>query len=428
MAVVNAAAQARAQEKVLQTIRANRDAMVADLVDLVRIPSLVGEEGAAQRYMQQRLQNLGARVETFEADRDVIAAHPGYVPVPWNYAGRPNVIGTLDSAQGRSLALNGHVDVVSPEPVSQWRHNPWGGEVEDGKLYGRGAGDMKGGVIAALWALEGILRSGLRPGGRVLFQSVIEEEAGGSGGTLACLLRGYTADAMLIPEPLPRIAIAHVGVMYFRVRVFGKTAHAGLAHTGVNAIGKLNLVYDALAELDRQRAERVLYPLIEQNSGRSSHICIGKYHGGDWPSTVCGEATLEGRISFVPGETAAEVRREVEAAVGAAAALDEWLREHPPEIEWFGWRAEPWLQRPDHPFIETLRHATRQVLGHEAPTVGKAAAMDTRFAGMFGIPAASFGVAAANIHGIDEHVVLNSFFQCAEVIAVTVANWCTLEE
>jgi acetylornithine deacetylase len=323
---------------------------------------------------------------------------------------------------------SGHVDVVSPEPVSQWRHDPWGDEIEDGKLYGRGAGDMKGGLMAALWALEGILRAGLYPAGRVLLQSVIEEEAGGGGGTLACLLRGYTTDAMLIPEPLPRIAIAHVGVMYFRVRVFGKTAHAGLAHTGVNAIGKLNLVYDALVELDRRRAERVRYPLIEQNSGRSSHLCIGMYHGGDWPSTVCGEATLEARISFVPGENAAGIRQEVEEAVKVAAVKDEWLREHPPQVEWFGWRAEPWLQGADHPFIEALRGATRQVLGQEAPTVGKAAAMDTRFAGMFGIPAASFGVAAANIHGIDECATLDSVVECAQVVALTVAHWCGFQE
>jgi acetylornithine deacetylase len=377
--------------------------------------------------MQQRLQRLGARVETFEADRNVISGHHGYVPVPWGYSGRPNVIGILDG-QGRSLALNGHVDVVSPEPISQWRHDPWGGEIEDGKLYGRGAGDMKGGVVAALWALEGILRAGMSPVARVLFQSVIEEEAGGSGGTLACLLRGYTADAMLIPEPLPRIAIAHVGVLYFRVRVFGKTAHAGLAHTGVNAIGKLNLVYDALVELDRRRSERVHYPLIEQTSGRSSHICIGKYQGGNWPSTVCGEARLEARISFVPGETAADIRQEVAEAVKTVAVKDDWLREHPPEVEWFGWRAEPWQQPADHPFIQALRGATRQVLGEEAPIVGKAAAMDTRFAGMFGIPAASFGVATTNIHGIDENVLLDSVVECAQVIALTIAHWSGVQD
>ena len=116
------------------------------------------------------------------------------------------------------------------------------------------------------------------------------------------------------------------------------------------------------------------------------------------------------------------------AAVNAAAAKDDWLHEHPPEIEWFGWRAEPWSQAPDHPFIETLRSATRHVFGHEAPTVGKAAAMDTRFAAMFGIPAVSYGVDASNIHGIDESVRLDSVVTGAEVIALTIASWCGIQQ
>lgn len=417
------------QRKILSVISAHRDEIIADLGELVRIPSIVGYEGPIQQHMSRRLKALGMELDSFEADANTLAKHPAYVPLSADYAGRPNVVGILPGGgQGRSLILNGHVDVVSPEPVSQWTHDPWGAEIEGGKLYGRGATDMKGGLVAAIWAVEAILRAGLRPSGKLIFESVIEEEAGGSGGTLACFLRGHTADAMLIPEPQPRIAISHVGVLYFRVRVHGVTAHAGLAHLGTNAIGKLNLIYDALVQLDRVRGQRVHYPAFERGSGRSCHICIGTYRAGDWPSTVAGKAELEGRISFIPGETREQIRRLVEDTVKGVAQEDDRLREHPPEVEWFGWRADPWQQDPEHPFIRVLLDSTHQVRGAPAELVGKAAAMDTRFASYFGVAAASYGVDGGNIHGCDEYAHINSVTECAQVIALTLANWCGLDQ
>lgn len=416
-----------AEKEILAAIDASREAILEDLVKLVRIPSLVGEEGPIQTHMEDCLRRAGMSVEKFEAVREQIAQHPGYVPTTGEYSGRPNVIGKCGGKAGRSIILNGHVDVVSPEPISAWRHDPWGAEIEDGRLYGRGAADMKGGIVAALSALEGIRRSGYRPVGTVIFESVIEEEAGGSGGTLACFMHGYTADAFLVNEPQSRIALTHVGVLYFRVRVLGVSAHAGLSHLGVNAIGKLNLIYDALMALDTERGNTIHYPPFEKGSGRSCHICIGTYRAGDWPSTVAGKAELEARISFVPGETQQQVRSLVEQTVQSAAAKDPWLRDHPPEVEWFGWRADPWTQESNHPFVETLRSATESVHGEPAEMIGKAAGMDTRFAGQFGVAAASYGVRGANIHGADEYVELDSVVQCAQVIALTVTRWCGLE-
>lgn len=417
-----------AENEILSTISAGAETIVEDLVRLVRIRSIVGEEGPIQDYMEDRLRRAACTVEKFEAERGNISQHAGYVPTSWEYAGRPNVVGKLGGDKGRSIILNGHVDVVSPEPVSAWRHDPWGAEIEEGKLYGRGAADMKGGIIAALAALEGIRRAGYKPAGKVIFESVIEEEAGGSGGTLACFLRGLTADAFLVCEPQSRIALSHVGVLYFRVRVQGASTHAGLSHLGVNAIGKLNLVYDALTALDAERGNNIHYAPFEKGSGRSCHICIGTYRAGNWPSTVAGSAELECRISFVPGETQEQVRALVVRAVQSAAERDSWLREHLPEVEWFGWRADPWVQESSHPFVETLRSATESVHGEPAELIGKAAGMDTRFAGLFGVPAASYGVRGGNIHGADEYVELDSVVRCAQVVALTVARWCGLEK
>lgn len=301
--------------RVFDEIEKKREELAHTTSELVKIPSLIGEETEAQRYMESKYGEAGLRVETFEADLDEIRKHPAYIEIPHSYKNRPNVIGFLEgSDEFPSLILNGHVDVVSPEPTDKWRYDPWGGEIKDGEIYGRGVLDMKAGLIANLFALKAILDSGVKPAGKIICQSVIEEEAGGSGGTLACFLRGYKADGMLITEPSNmNVSISHAGVKYFRVKVLGKTAHAALSHTGVNAIGKMNKLYDALIELDKKRAEEHSYPLVEKYSGRACNLNIGTYSAGDWASSVAGMAEMECRIGFVPGEKGEDIVKEVSA-------------------------------------------------------------------------------------------------------------------
>jgi acetylornithine deacetylase len=347
-----------------------------------------------------------------------------------SYDARPNIIGRLPGdSQSPSLILNGHVDVVSPEPVDSWRHDPWGAEIVGDRMYGRGTGDMKAGLLANFFALKAILQIGLRPKGDVMLWSVIDEEAGGAGGTLACLIAGYRADAMLCTEPHNlNVTIAHAGVSHFRVIVEGKTSHGGLAHLGVNAIGKMLPIYQALVELDERRGREVVFPLFEKGSGRSCHINVGIMRAGDWASTVAGYAEIEGRIGFIPGERLGDIRLMVEETVQGVAQKDSWLCDHPPRIEWFGWQDDPWYQDPAHPFVRTLKDTAEDVLGREVEYIGRASGLDTRFAPHFRMAAACTGPRAANIHGIDEYVELSSVLQVSQVLAMTILNWCGMQE
>lgn len=426
------------RDRILRTVERNAEALVAELQAMVRIPSVVGQEGPMQAHMAELFRGLGLAVETFEADLDAVRQHPAYVETPWPPAGRPNVVGTLAAARsspvrggsappGRSVIINGHVDVVSPEPVDAWTRDPWGADIVGDRLYGRGACDMKAGLAAGVFAVKSLLDAGLRPRGPVQLQAVVEEEAGGGAGTLATLLAGHRADAFLNPEPQSKITVAMAGINYFRVRVVGRTAHAGRAHTGVNAIGKMNRIYDALVALDAERAARNRFPLFEAGSGRSCHLNPGTYRAGDWPSTVAGWAVLECRISHVPGERMADVKAEVEAAVRRAAEADPWLREHPPVVEWFGWQAEPWVQDPEHPLVQLVKANAEAVYGRPVEVVGKAAGLDTRFCQYFGIPALTFGPDGENTHGIDEWVSIPTVINTAKVLALTVAAWCGVD-
>jgi len=189
---------------------------VATLQGVVRIPSVMGEEGPAQEFMRHRYEGLGLELHSLVADRAVLKSHPAYCDNGSPYEGRPNIIGIQRGDPGKnSMVLNGHIDVVSPEPVSQWTHDPWGGDVAGNRLYGRGAWDMKAGVIANLFALRALNEASLRPAGTVMLQSVIEEEDGGTG-ALACFMEGYTGDGMIVPEIGTLSAVvALAGIMRF---------------------------------------------------------------------------------------------------------------------------------------------------------------------------------------------------------------------
>jgi acetylornithine deacetylase len=344
------------------------------------------------------------------------------------FEGRPNVIGILKGdPDKKSMILNGHVDVVSPEPVDQWQHDPWGAEIEDNRLYGRGAVDMKAGVIANLFALKALKKAGIDPGGDVMLQSVVEEEAGGGGGTLACLMEGYTADGMIITEPFMMPVISHPGILYFRVKIKGLTAHAGHAHLGVNAIGKMMKVYQAMVDLDLQRAATKKFPLYHMVEGRSCHLNIGTLKAGDWVSTVAGFAEMACRISFIPGESMAETKQTVEQVINDVARADDWLKDHLPEVEWFGWHTEPWYQDPADPFIKAVLPCFESVWDQKMEICGTTAGLDNRFSTFFGFPSLCFGPDGNNYHSFDEYVELDSLVLTTKAVALSTVEWCSRE-
>ena len=414
------------QKRVCGEIAGMKEEIVYTLQELVQIPSVVGEEAEAQAFMGRKYQSLGLEVISLLPNIEKVKTHPAFIDTGMSYEGRPNIIGILRGDSGSpSLILNGHVDVVSPEPLQAWKYDPWGAKIEGDRIYGRGAGDMKAGLLANFFALKGILQTGFKPKGKLMLQSVIDEEAGGAGGTLACLMEGYTADGMICTEPHNlNITISHAGINYFRVKVQGKASHAGLAHLGVNAIGKIYPLYQALVDLDEKRGREVHFPLFEKGSGRSCHLNVGTMKAGDWPSTVAGSAEMECRIGFIPGEKMADIKRLVEQTIQEAASRDAWLKEHPPKVEWFGWQAEPWYQDPDHLFVRTFKGAAESVLGREVEIIGRAGGIDSRFSQYFNMAAACTGPRANNIHGIDEYVEIPSVIQVTQILAVTILRWC----
>lgn len=403
---------------------------VAHLQALVRQPSTLGNEAGVQRLMQGTFREIGLEVHTFEPDVGALSRLRGFSPPEWSYRGRSNVVGIwrASAGGGRSLVLNGHVDVVSPEPVSQWSYDPWGAQIVGERLYGRGACDMKSGVNAMIWAVRAVQAEGVRLRGDVTLQSVIEEECTGAG-TLACLQRGFTGDGCLIPEPsYGQALVAQVGVLWCRVKVRGLAAHARGANQAVNAIEKIYVLISAMRELEA-RFNREKHPAF-RDVPWPINFNPGVIRGGDWPSTVPAECELEFRMGYYPEMRAEEAREMVREHLLAAARRDPWLKEHPPEITFYGFHAEGTaVDFTESPVIQVLQSAHREVTGRDLAPLASTATTDTRlFLLNYGIPATCMGPRGGNMHGIDEYVELPTVLEVTRVIAAFILDWCGIAD
>lgn len=412
------------------------ESRVADSVDrasltdaiqrLVRIESWGGNETPAQELMSELMSDAGLDLDVWEIDLAEVQAHPH---CSWEIErGRAlGVVGSLPGrGDGRSLILNGHVDVVPSGEAGLWTHPAFAAVVRDGRIYGRGALDMKGPLLAGLFALRAIRDAGVVLNGTVHLQSVVGEEDGGLG-TLAAVLRGYTADGAVVMEPTGLTVVpVQAGCLNFRVRVPGLAAHGAMREEGVSAFEKLFDVYRAIQELEARRNQRLAGDPLFARYAIPFPISIGTIAGGDWASSVPDHVSVEGRLGVAPGERFESARAELEEAVSDAAARDEWLREHPPTVEWWGGRFLPSQTPIDHPLTASLQAAVLDVLGRATAVEGVPFGADAGLlSAVAKTPAVLFGAGdIRNAHRPDEYVDIAELVQMARVLAVATMRFC----
>lgn len=412
---------------ILDAVDENFDAQLRFTQALVRFPSLRGAEATAQDFLHDAMRERGLAVERFRIDPETIRHHPGFSPVSVSYDNAFNVVGTWRPAseRGRSLILNGHVDVVPTGPADMWSRPPFEPVIGEGWMSGRGSADMKSGLAANLFALDAIRRAGFAPAARIHVQSVVEEECTGNG-TLACLLQGYRADAVLIPEPEDELLVrANAGVLWFRVKVRGEPAHTRVMAAGANAIDAAYRIIAALRELEARSNAEAPRPRYFEHLPHPLNLNIGMIRGGDWASTVPPWCEFDARWAFYPGVGAAAVRAEVSECVQAAAARDPFLREHPPEIVFNGFSAEGYVLPEGTAAEAALCAAHRRVFDRELQSFTSPAYLDARVYMIYGsTPALVYGPTSERIHGFDERVEIASVRRITKTMALFVADWC----
>jgi acetylornithine deacetylase len=411
-------------------IQNNRTKGIVLLQKLVQERSTRGEESKAQAIIIEKLREIGVKLDIWEIGNKELLSHPVYCSDRKDYSGNPNVVGILKgTGGGKSLILNSHIDVVPEGDLEKWNYDPYSGVLINGRLYGRGSTDMKGGTVSLLLAMEAIKSCGISLKGDCIFQSVIEEESGGAG-TLAAVLRGYTADGAIIPEPTNmKVFPKQQGSMWFRIRVKGKSAHGGTRYEGVSAIEKIIELISELQELENVRNDRISDPLYS-SIPIPIPINIGRICSGQWPSSVPDVAVIEGRMGVAPNETLLEAKTEMEGFFKRLEKRDSWWVEHPPSIEWFGGTWLPGNLEEDHLLLQSIQSAYQKVKGRlpiiEASPWGTDGGI---LSNVGNTPVVVFGPGITAVaHDTNEYILIEDVLEAAEIIAMTLIAWCGVEK
>ncbi len=417
-------------EEILAAVDAGFHKQIAFTQDLVRFPSLRGQEHTAQDWIFEKLEDRGLEMDRWAIDVASIQEHPGFSPVTVDYTNAINVVGTHRPREenGRSLILNGHVDVVPEGPHDMWSRRPFDPHIEGDWMYGRGSADMKAGLAANIFALDALRALGYQPAARVHVQSVTEEECTGNG-ALSCLVRGYRADAAIIPEPEDDMLVrANVGVLWFRVHVRGSAVHVRDAGAGANSIEAAFPLISALRQLEEKWNREKTGKKYFDELDHPINFNVGKISGGDWASSVPAWCSFDCRMAIYPGWNPAEKAAEIEACIDAAAKQYAFLANNPPEIEWNGFYAEGYVLEEGSDAERALGRAHAKSYGKSLESFVTPGYLDGRVFVLYDdCPCLVYGPYSENIHGFDERVSLSSVKRVTGTIALFIVDWCGLE-
>jgi acetylornithine deacetylase len=422
---------AGARRAILQAVTEMEEEAVELLSQLVRHRSLVGQEQSCLDAVQQVYAQLGLDNWPVPVEVGVLAEEPGFSPPLISYEGRDNVVAVHHprEVKGRSLLLQGHVDVVPEGDAELWTSPPFEPEVREGRMYGRGAGDMKAGLVSSIMAFAALRRAGLAPAAELQMAAVIEEECTGNG-ALAVMRALPKPDACLIPEPGPgysALYVAEVGVVWAWVTVIGRPAHVRDMQSGVNAIEAAYAVIEHFKnyESEMNRAERRHPAFVADN--HPINVNVGTIQGGEWNSSVPTRVRVGLRVGVMPGHSCRDVRSEIEHVL-EVASMDKRLARARISVEFKGFMADGAIFPPEQAISRAVAACYRDVTGSELRNYAATGLTDARFYTLYqDTQATCVGPSADNIHGIDESVELASMHDVTRTLALTIAGWCGLE-
>lgn len=427
-------------EKIRQEVENNRQYLIDMIGEMVRFGSYSGEAEEIQLYLKHRMEELGMETRLVKVEPEKLEQYKGFSYDGFSYDRRYSLLGLkkgspatvkLNNSAGRSLILNGHVDIVPPGDLSRWNDHPLSGKYEDGKVYGRGSLDMKGGLAAGITAVKVLQDLRFSNLGDITVASVCGEETGGCG-AFALVEDGIKADGCIILEPT-RLKICHTqsGCHTFKISLKGLLIHACMAYKGVNAIDKFVIIYEKLKELDKRRHERFLSKAGEiaahyEFGGNIAPLNVGSIQAGDWPSSVPDYLEAHGRMGIFPGESVEDMHREFEETVRVAAKADPWLAENLPTVEWYEGLFEPAETAVESELVTCLAANHRQMFGREAGFEAVTYGSDMRiFSNYAGIQTVMYGSGDVSLaHTVNEHVVIEEVMEALCSIVAMLVNWC----
>lgn len=415
------------RQAVVNYVDSHSEEMTGFLKELISYPSVTGNEAEIQKFIGNWLKDsIGAKVDAWDMNLEELKKHPQFCPPTTEYKNRPNVVGIRKGeGGGRSLLYNGHVDVIPAGPDDSWKHTPWSGAVDSGRIFGRGSSDMKGGVAAYSMAMYSIIQARVKLRGDVIMEYVVDEELTGNG-TLACLLRGHKGDAGISGETSSmKVQPASIGRIWFEIEVRGKPAGIQRRWEGVNAIEKGYKISQAVNDFEVMRLEVAKHPLYPDTK-EALPCMIGSFQAGSFPSAFPDLCILKGSMATLPGEDSAAIKKQFATHIENVAQTDPWLRNNPPKLQYKGYFAEPSEMSVDHPIVQTLSKDFREVLGRDPQVSGRVGAADIRFYNKNqDTPMVIFGPGLTEqMHANNEYVRLDDYLQAIKIMALTTLDWC----
>lgn len=411
---------------VLRAVDELREELLAFTAATVAVPSITGHEDRAQELYIRQLSGLGLELDVWAPQAAEFADLPHSLASEERFGQRSNVVGTWRGAGGGpSLALNGHFDVVPSGEESRWQYPPFSGTRAEGKIWGRGACDMKGGLASGIVALAALQRAGVRLRGDLQVQCVIAEETSGLG-SIAAIRRGHVPDALICLEPTDlKIAPAMGGLAKYRITVMGKSAHTSMPWNGVSAFEKFIPIYQGVKAFEAERHESIDHPLFN-HLPRKAPIAMGKIHAGEWPYSLPERLEAHGRLGMVPGDDPEALKARFEQRIQDVAMQDDWLRDHPPVVEWTHGQFEPWETSVEHPLVQSVIGASESVRQQPPAFKPITGGVDAAFFVKYcQTPSVTFGPGDMTLaHYTDEHVREDDLVTAAKVVALAALSWC----
>lgn len=410
------------KSKISKIVERKKHDYIDFLQKLIRLDTTHGREKIGQDLIISRLKRLPCEIDTFEPEPIRLKKYNEYNE-GYSYNDRPNVVAHFKGqGNGKTLILNGHMDTVFPSTPEKWDINPWEPEIIDGKLYGLGSCDMKAGLVALLFAMEVIYELEVPLRGDVIFQSVVDEEASGGNGTLACVDKGYRADGVLVAEPTElKPMAAHIGSVAFRLTFSGMASHSNLKWEGVNSIEKSLPLLNALRELESNWKAQQSHPLLPKPI-----LSINRIEAGTGPIIVPSTTVIEGNFTYLPGwENSVDEFVDV---INSIIKQDEWLSENEPQLEWIH-HVRPYCSDPKEDWPQAVEKSMKRYLNTDIKIAGFPTGTDARIlANIGGMSTIILGPGSIRqAHTVNEFIDIEQFLSSIGLFAYIIVNWTNKE-
>lgn len=420
-------------DRLKKVLEENKQEYIEYLKELVAIDTQTighgidgGLEEKGQEYLTSLFKKMNAnQIDIIQMEENVIEESlkkhkEGNLGHCYKANNRYNLVGTFLGNGTKSILFNGHMDTMPYGELSKWDSPPHEPTIRENRMYGLGTADMKAGLMAATMAVKLLQDADISLPCDVTILSVCDEEGGGNG-SIVSAMKGQKADGVIVCEGTSdELILAHMGFVFFEVKVEGKSNHSGAKYLGVSAIEKAMKLIRGLEELEHEWLLNYKHPLLP-----APNLNVGVLRGGNAGSTVAGECTFQVCVHYLPNVMSYEqVVNEFESTIKGIAIGDKWLKDHMPTIHVYQ-AGGAFEMEEQSPFVKSFKESYKKLKNREPKVVGSPAGCDSRiWKNIANCPTIQFGPGnLEQCHAVNEYVEIDAYLESILIYAQMILEW-----